>query len=183
MKRTLTLLFMSLAAPTAAHDTTAGHLFIDHPYMPTPTATAKSAAGYMVIENRGAEPDELIEVRTDFAASTTLHTTLHEDGVAKMRHLASLPVGPGETVMLAPNGLHVMFMGLQEQVAEGDLVPATLIFRNAGEVSVDFMVDPVHGDHDMSGDKDHDTMDHGGMDHDAMDHGEMDHGTMDHSGH
>ena len=84
MKRALTLIFLALATPLAAHDTTAGSLHIDHPWMPEPMVTAKSAAGYMVITNHGSEADALVEVRTDFAEQTTLHTTEHSDGVAKM---------------------------------------------------------------------------------------------------
>ena len=151
MKRALTLTFLALATPLAAHDTTAGSLHIDHPWMPVPTATAKSAAGYMVITNRGHEADELVEVHSAFADQTMLHTTEHADGVAKMTHIMSLPIAPGETVTLEPDGLHVMFMGLQGKTAEGDLIPATLVFRNAGEVAVEFAVDAMHDHSDHSG--------------------------------
>ncbi|EBA08009.1 copper chaperone PCu(A)C [Sagittula stellata] len=151
MKRALTLIFLALATPLAAHDTTAGNLHIDHPWMPVPMATAKSAAGYMVITNHGSEADALVEVRSDFAEQTMLHTTEHSDGVAKMTHVMTLPIAPGETATLQPDGLHVMFMGLQDKVAEGDLIPATLVFRHAGEVAVEFAVDAMaghdHGDH------------------------------------
>lgn len=149
MKRALTLIFLALATPLAAHDTTAGSLHIDHPWMPAPMATAKSAAGYLVITNNGHEADELIEVRTDFADQSMLHTTEHTDGVAKMTHIMSLPIAAGETVTFEPDGLHVMFMGLQDKAAEGDLIPATLVFRHAGEVEVEFAVDRMsdHSDH------------------------------------
>lgn len=146
---------MLLATPTLAHDQMAGDLHIIHPSIPAPLTTAKSASGYVTISNEGDAPEELIGVRTPFAASTTLHTTIFEDGIAKMRPLIGVPIAPGEIVNLEPGGMHVMFMGLNGPANEGDMIPATLIFRQAGEVAIEFMVDPAAG-------ADHSNMDHSG---------------------
>ena len=154
MKRALFAL-MLLATPAMAHDQMAGALHIIHPSIPLPAGMAKSAAGYVTISNEGETPEELVGVRSPFAASTTLHTTIFEDGIAKMRPVIGVPIAPGEVINLEPGGMHVMFMGLTSTVAEGDMIPATLIFRNAGEVAVEFMVDPADG-------VDHATMDHSG---------------------
>jgi periplasmic copper chaperone A len=153
MKRAL-LSLMLLAAPALAHDQMAGDLHIIHPSIPAPAANAKSAAGYVTISNEGDAPEELIGVRTPFAASTSLHTTIFEDGIAKMRPLIGVPIAPGEVINLEPGSMHVMFMGLTGPAMVGDMIPATLIFRHAGEVAVEFMVDPADG-------VDHSTMDHG----------------------
>lgn len=154
MKRALFSL-MLLATPALAHDQMTGDLHIIHPSIPAPAANAMSAAGYITISNEGDAPEELIGVRTPFAASTTLHTTIFEDGIAKMRPLIGVPIAPGEIVNLEPGGMHVMFMGLSGPATEGDMIPATLIFRHAGEVAVEFMVDPTTG-------ADHSNMDHSG---------------------
>ena len=152
MKRVLPLL-MVLASPLAAHDLITGDLHIIHPSIPDPLPTAKSAAGYITIANDGDTPEELIGVRSDFAASTTLHHTIFEDGIAKMRPLIGIIIPPGDTINLEPGGMHVMFMGLTSTADEGDMIPATLIFRKAGEIAVEFMVDPADG-------VDHSKMDH-----------------------
>jgi copper(I)-binding protein len=154
MKRAL-LALMLLATPAMAHDQMAGTLHIIHPAIPLPSGMAKSAAGYVTISNEGETPEELVGVRSPFAASTTLHRTIFEDGIAKMRPVIAVPIAPGEVVNLEPGGMHVMFMGLTGTVAEGDMIPATLIFRHAGEVAVEFMIDPADG-------MDHSTMDHSG---------------------
>ncbi|MET4104304.1 copper(I)-binding protein [Roseovarius sp. MBR-78] len=154
MKRALFAL-MLLATPAMAHDQMAGNLHIIHPSIPVPAGMAKSAAGYVTISNEGDTPEELVGARSTFAASTTLHTTIFEDGIAKMRPVIGVPIAPGEAVNLEPGGMHVMFMGLTGMVAEGDMIPATLIFRHAGEVAVEFMVDPADG-------VGHSTMDHSG---------------------
>lgn len=144
MKKLMLLLALA-ATPLAAHDQKSGELHIIHPSIPEPAATAKAAAGYVTISNEGEAPEELIGVRSPFAETTTLHTTLFEDGVAKMRPLIAVPIAPGDVVNLEPGGMHVMFMGLTGTAQEGDMIPATLIFRRAGEVAVEFMVDPAGG--------------------------------------
>lgn len=149
------LFLMLLATPLSAHDLKTGELHIIHPSIPSPMAVAKSAAGYMTISNEGDTAEELIAVRTPFASSSTLHTTIFEDGIAKMRPLAGLPIAPGEVVNLEPGGMHVMFMGLSGPAYEGDMIPSTLVFRKAGDVEIKFMVD-------AAGAADHSTADHSG---------------------
>lgn len=47
-----------------------------------------------------------------------------------------IAVAPGETVTLAPGGLHVMCVDVAEPLQEGDRMPLTLVFEEAGDVSV-----------------------------------------------
>lgn len=152
----LAALLLSTAAH--AHGVTAGDIEIIHPAIPAPPASAKSAAGYMAIANNGAEADTLVGIETAAAASVMLHTTEHgADGVARMMHVPAIEIPAGETVLLAPGGMHLMLMGLTAPLAEGDIVPATLVFDHAGRVAIEFMVDPPGG-------ADHATMDHAAMD-------------------
>ncbi|MCW8860848.1 MAG: copper chaperone PCu(A)C, partial [Rhodospirillales bacterium] len=41
---------------------------------------------------------------------------------------------------LQPGGDHVMFMGLNAPLKEGDTFPLTLVFKNAGEVTINVTV-------------------------------------------
>ena len=146
-------LMMTTAA--AAHGVKTGDLEIIHPNIPQPAASAKSAAGYMAISNEGAAADRLIGVETAAAQKSMIHTTeTSADGVARMVHLEALEIPAGDTVVLEPGGMHVMLMGLTQTLKEGDMLPATLIFEQAGRVEVEFMVDPSEG-------VDHSKMNHG----------------------
>lgn len=156
MKRILLLVTLGLSSATglAAHDLKAGDLHIIHPSIPDPLPLAKSAAGYMAIANDGDTPERLLAVRTPFAKVSTIHETIFgEDGVARMRPVIDLVIPPNDVLVLEPGGLHVMFMGLTGTAEEGDMIPATLIFQNAGEIALEFMVDPAGG-------VDHSTMNH-----------------------
>lgn len=138
---------LALTTHGQAHGFTAGDLEIIHPNILAPAPMAKSAAGYFGIANEGTSPDRLIGVEVPSVQRAELHTTEHgTDGVARMMHVDAIDIPPGETVLLERGGLHVMLMGLTGPLAEGDLVPATLIFEQAGRVEVEFSVDPSDGD-------------------------------------
>ncbi|MDT8856040.1 copper chaperone PCu(A)C [Paracoccaceae bacterium Fryx2] len=156
MTRSLSLLAaLLLCSAAVAHENTVGDLQIIHASIPAPTNSARSAAGYMAISNEGTAADRLIGVEVDFAAQAMLHTTeFGSDGVARMMHLDALEIPADETVMLEPGGHHIMLMGLNRTLEPGAMLPATLIFEQAGRVEMEFMVDPAaHGG-------DHSTMDH-----------------------
>lgn len=143
------LFVLALASGTAAaaHDYTVGTLEILHPHIPA-TASA-TAGGYLEIVNRGTEGDTLLSASAGFAKSVMLHkSTVDASGVARMTHIEALPIGPGETVTLKPGGLHIMFMGLAEPLAEGTMLPATLTFEKAGAVEVEFKVEARGAAHD-----------------------------------
>jgi copper(I)-binding protein len=58
--------------------------------------------------------------------------------VMKMRPLASLDIPAGQPVTLKPGGDHIMLMGLNGPLREGQSFPLTLTFEKAGarEVTV-----------------------------------------------
>lgn len=144
---------LALATSVQAHGVTAGDLEIIHPNILAPVASAKSAAGYMAIANEGTTADRLIGIEVPSVKHSELHTTEHSaDGVARMMHVDAIEIPAGETVLLERGGMHIMFMGLTEPMVEGQMVPATLIFEQAGRVEVEFSVDPSDGvDHSAMG--------------------------------
>ena len=141
--KTLLILASALILSTGiatAHDYTVGNLEIMHPMAFETPKMAKAGAGFLTITNTGDTDDVLLEVRADFP-KVEVHTTEESDGVARMMHVDNLPIPAGETVEIAPGGYHVMFMGLEAPFEDGQKIPATLIFENAGEVEVTFNVE------------------------------------------
>lgn len=116
---------------------------IEDPYARSSGSHAKAGAAFMMIVNSADTDDRLIGVESDAAVRIELHT--HEvdaNGVAKMLHVEGGFVIPaGESHMLERGGDHVMFMGLTQPFKNGETVPVTLIFENAGRVEVDIPVD------------------------------------------
>ncbi|MDV6227572.1 copper chaperone PCu(A)C [Nitratireductor aquimarinus] len=139
--RTFTAAMLFIAAPAFAGDYTLGNLDIDQPWTRATPPGAKAAGGFVTIANGGEEDDRLVSAEAAFAGRVELHTMDMTNGVMKMRHLPEgIPVPAGETVNLAPGGLHVMFMELKEPIAEGAPVPVTLTFEKAGTIEVEMSV-------------------------------------------
>ena len=145
MKR-VTLALSLLALPAAAHEVTTETLVIDYPYALETPSTDMSGAGYMTITNTGDTPDRLLEVRADFPSVTLHGTETDAQGVIRMIRVAGIEIQPGETVTLAPGGMHVMFMGTGgDPFEEGERICAALVFERAGEIAVEFWVEPRTG--------------------------------------
>jgi copper(I)-binding protein len=137
---------LTLAQTASAHDYRIGSLHIDHPWAIATPNGAKVGAGYMKITNEGTTPDRLISLSSPSAGKVTMHSTVNEGDVMKMRALDNgLEIKPGETVELKPEGMHLMFESLKGPLIEATRVPGTLTFEKAGSVNVDFSVVPMGG--------------------------------------
>jgi hypothetical protein len=102
----------------------------------TPGA-AKTGAIYLTITNTGTTPDTLEgAASTPAAEHADLHETKMANGVMEMRPVPSLTIDPGKSVVLAPDGYHVMLTGLKAPLKEGQTVSLTLTFAHAGAQQV-----------------------------------------------
>ena len=97
-----------------------------------------NSAVFFVISNPGAE-DFLLSVSSDVAGAVELHKTIMEDGNMKMVQQMNVPVPIGETIF-KPGDLHVMLIGLKNDLNPGDTFTVTLNFENAGEKTLDVVV-------------------------------------------
>lgn len=104
---------------------------------------AIAGAAFMEIVNTGDEDDRLIGARSDIAKRVELHTHIaNAEGVMQMVEVPegwAIPAGGGH--MLRRGGDHVMFMGLNAPMIQGESVAVTLIFEKSGEVNVEIPVD------------------------------------------
>ncbi|GGG64468.1 hypothetical protein GCM10011415_08840 [Salipiger pallidus] len=154
---------VALAAGPAFADIT-----VTDAYVRSAMPGAPTGAAFMVIGNDSGSADRLVSVASDAAKRVELHTHISDDnGVMKMTHVEegfAIPAN-GEHV-LARGGDHVMFMGLNEPLVQGETVTVTLTFENAGAVTIEIPVDSErqpdhgamqtgmdggHGDHDDHG--------------------------------
>ncbi len=120
---------------------TVGDLVITNVRAGETVAKAPVAGGYMMIRNNGDTADFLVGGQAAFSGQVQIHEMKMQGDVMKMRELAGgLEIPAGGEVMLKPGGYHVMFMKLIEPLTEGESRKATLTFRNAGSVEVEFSV-------------------------------------------
>ncbi len=141
------------AAAFALVSTTAlaSDIMIKDPYARASGPTAISGAAFMGIMNHSETEDRLIAARSDIAERIEIHTHIEDsNGVMRMVEVKDGIVIPADGMaMLERGGDHVMFMGLNRSLTQGDEVIVTLVFENAGEVEVTIPVDlerkPTHG--------------------------------------
>ncbi|MGB3556082.1 MAG: copper chaperone PCu(A)C [Jannaschia sp.] len=132
-----------LTSPLWAEMTMLGDLHIEAPMLRATPPGAPVAGGFVTIENTGDTDDTLTaaSVATDLSGMVQLHEMTMSDGVMSMSEVAGGIVLPaGERVTLMPGGLHIMLMGLERPLDAGASHPVTLIFKQAGEITLDFPV-------------------------------------------
>jgi copper(I)-binding protein len=128
----------------AAGGACAGGIEVKAPWTRATVAGASVAAGYLAIENKGAEADRLTGAATAAAERVEIHEMRMEDDIMKMRALPEgVEIKPGETVTLKPGGVHLMLVGLKQRLLPGATVPVTLSFAKAGQIAVVLPVQSV----------------------------------------
>jgi len=99
------------------------------------------AAGYMSITNHSKSDDKLVSVTSPISGAIEIHNHIEENGVMKMRQIAGIPIGAGETVELKPGSYHLMMFKAKLPEDQAD-VSLTLNYEKAPSVT---MIVPVEG--------------------------------------
>ncbi len=93
--------------------------------------------GYLTITNTGDVDDRLLSASSAVAGAVEVHEMVMQGQIMKMRRIDKGVVIPaGGSVILAPGGLHLMFMRIKAPFRAGDRVNLTLSFEKAGQVEV-----------------------------------------------
>ena len=99
-----------------------------------PGLAGGNSAVFFVIENPGRE-DVLVSVSSQVADAVEMHRTSMQEGVMKMDQQMSVQIPQGKTEF-KPGDLHVMLIGLTEDLVVGDTFEITLDFENGGEQTI-----------------------------------------------
>jgi copper(I)-binding protein len=141
-----------LALPAQAADVMVGHLKITAPWARATPKGASVGGAYLTITNMGSVPDRLMGGASAVAKEVQIHEMTMDHGVMKMRPVAGgLEIKPGQTVTLKPGGYHVMFIGLNRPLKQGEHFKVTLAFAKAGKVDVDFTTEGLGAMHGGTG--------------------------------
>lgn len=147
MKRLVgTVLGLALAAhgvPALAGEAKLGALEIKDAWARATPPKAQAGGAFVTILNGGDKIDNLVGVAAPVAKTVEIHTHIAQGDVMRMVAVGSVEVAPGKTVAMAPGGLHVMLIGLNEPLKEGASFPLELTFAQAGKVTVTVDVKPV----------------------------------------
>ncbi|MEE3328316.1 MAG: copper chaperone PCu(A)C [Myxococcota bacterium] len=111
----------------------AGELFVEEAWvrLPPPQSTA---AAFMKIHNGTEEAVVLVGAQSPWAERVEIHRSVLAEGVATMEELETVSIPAGETLILAPKGMHLMLFQ-PKKLTEGAQVPLELKFKTAEKIS------------------------------------------------
>ncbi len=145
------LVFILLFITTSAWANAARDVTIEKPFARAAMQQQKNSAGFMKLVNYGTD-SAIVDARSSVAEVVELHTHINDNGVMRMRRIERIALPHGQTVMLKPGGLHVMFIKLKRDLKVGDMVDVTLVFDDGSEKALDLPVHKVKRKHKgMSG--------------------------------
>ena len=121
----MALVSVSVAAQAATNATvTVGNVWI------RPAVKGQSGTGGF-LTMVSPQPVTLVGFKTPVAGVAELHDMVMDGDVMRMRPMDALPLKPGQVTTLAPGGKHLMLMKLKRPLSAGDVVPLTLLFKDA----------------------------------------------------
>lgn len=146
--RRAAVLAAALAAGAAAHGH-GGSIHVDDAWSRELPPVSRNGAAYLSVRNAGATADALVGADTPVAARAEVHEHVMHGGVMRMQPVDALSLPPGETVRMAPGGLHLMLFDLKAPLRRGERFPVTLRFRDAPALEVQVEVrgpggEPAH---------------------------------------
>ncbi len=124
----------------AAWPARAGELTVTDAWSRTTPPGVTVGVAYLRISNGSTKSDRLLRISTPVASSAQVHRTEVLDGISRMRQVAVLHVAAGEKVEFAPNGMHVMLMGLKKPLVEGQKFELEMLFEVSGPRKVAVVV-------------------------------------------
>lgn len=139
---------------TACADAGSEHktgIYLDHAYIKTAVPGRTLTAAYATIINHDPEPLCFVRFAAPFAQAIELHVTeptgAPDSGRVRMRRIPRLCLEPGQQAQLEPGGMHLMVMGLANDLATGpdsEPVAITLVTDNGRAFAGRFRVEPFN---------------------------------------
>ena len=113
---------------------------VSNAWIPQAPPGASMMAGYLTLKNDGDTAVSLLAAQSDRFRTVTLHQTVIEGGVSKMRELHLIEMAPGQEITFAPGGMHLMLMQPRHSIAPGDRIEITFLLSDGQRVPAIFDV-------------------------------------------
>ena len=111
------------------------NVFVEDIYVRAVPPGQLNTGVFMILNNKTDAIQSIVNAQSSAAKVVELHTHVHEDGMMKMRRIDKIDIPANGQTVLKPGGLHVMLMGLNQQIEEGRPVEVILEFAN-GETKI-----------------------------------------------
>jgi copper(I)-binding protein len=122
--RALLVLATALAAPLALADVT-----VTQPWVRGTVPPQKATGAFMMLKS--TSDAKLVAASSPAAKEVEIHEMAMVNNVMRMRPIAGIDLPAGKDVALKPGGYHIMLMGIQHQLKQGETIPITLTVRDS----------------------------------------------------
>lgn len=103
-------------------------------------ASVPVRAGYLSLHNSSTRPQRIVALHSESFASVEIHETVMQDGMMRMQQVPELQIEAGETVQLAPGGLHLMLMQPAAPTRPGEVHRIEIEFDDGSRQSLQLTV-------------------------------------------
>ena len=128
------LLAASLPIAAFAADTL---LHINAPYVRLAPPGAAATGAFMRIVNDSDKDRQLLQAESPVARRVELHSHVNDNGLMKMREVASIKIKAKGETELKPGSYHVMLIDMTQSLSEGEFVPITLRFDDGSSQRIE----------------------------------------------
>lgn len=113
-----------------------GGLTAEDGYVRQPMPGRTVTAGYFTLYNHSAQEARLTAASSNAFARAELHNHTHKDGMMRMEQIDELVIASGESIELAPGGLHLMLFEPATVLEIGQAVTVLLHFADGQQVTL-----------------------------------------------
>jgi len=103
---------------------------VEDPWVRATVPQQNATGAFMRLTSETAT--SLVQADSPVAKHVEVHEMVMENNVMKMREIPAVALPAGQLVELKPGSYHIMLLDLHAQVKEGENVPLTLTFEDAG---------------------------------------------------
>jgi periplasmic copper chaperone A len=129
---------LAFSFQSAAHSYKVGEISIGHPHATaTPDGATNGAVYLATLKNNSKQTDALISASSSVSKTVELHTMSMDGEVMRMREVKEIEIAAGSEIkMERGKGYHIMLMGLNAPLKDGEKIPLKLKFKIAGEIDI-----------------------------------------------
>jgi len=153
----MTSALLLAALPFAA---AAAEITVSDPHVRLAPPGAPASAAYLVIRNSGAADRQLVKAESPDAKTVELHEHRNDNGIMRMREVGSIVIKAHAQTELKPGGYHLMLIGVNKTLDEGDSVTITLVFDDGSRLAAAARVRKIQTDLPAGLGTDHGAMKH-----------------------
>jgi len=135
--------FLMPALLLSASLTQAADLKIEDAMARAVPPTAKMSAAFMTLTNNADTDLAVVSAESSVAKAVELHNNTMTDGKMKMRQVNQIDLPANQTTELKPGGQHVMLIGLNRALVEGETIDLKLNFSDGSSESMEIPIQQI----------------------------------------